>query len=156
MSTLSRRSFLKGTVAAGAAATAGLSLPSIITAQGKEPVKVGVLHSLSGTMAISEVSLRDVVEMAAEEVGLRWLEVFHMISNHCTRCFSGRGTKVQLKPKTHLHRRLPISHHIRHRRVDHGHTLDVRLRLDARTSIAARPACDLGTPRRHRARRRTP
>ena len=35
MSTLSRRSFLKGTVAAGAAASAGLSLPSIITAQGK-------------------------------------------------------------------------------------------------------------------------
>ena len=29
-----------------------------------ETVKLGVLHSLSGTMAISEVSLRDVVPMA--------------------------------------------------------------------------------------------
>ena len=31
-------------------------------------VKVGVLHSLSGTMAISETSLKDVVEMAVEEI----------------------------------------------------------------------------------------
>jgi urea transport system substrate-binding protein len=33
-----------------------------------EPIKIGVLHSLSGTMAISEVSLKDVVEMAVEEI----------------------------------------------------------------------------------------
>lgn len=33
-----------------------------------ETVKIGVLHSLSGTMAISEVSLKDVVEMAVEEI----------------------------------------------------------------------------------------
>ena len=33
-----------------------------------ETVKIGVLHSLSGTMAISEVSLRDVVLMAVEEI----------------------------------------------------------------------------------------
>jgi urea transport system substrate-binding protein len=32
------------------------------------PVKIGVLHSLSGTMAISEVSLRDAVLMAVEEI----------------------------------------------------------------------------------------
>ena len=31
-------------------------------------VKIGVLHSLSGTMAISETSLRDVVMMAVEEI----------------------------------------------------------------------------------------
>ena len=31
-------------------------------------MKIGVLHSLSGTMAISETSLRDVVLMAAEEI----------------------------------------------------------------------------------------
>jgi len=31
-------------------------------------VKVGILHSLSGTMAISETSLRDVVLMAVEEI----------------------------------------------------------------------------------------
>ena len=33
-----------------------------------ETVKVGILHSLSGTMAISETSLRDVVLMAVEEI----------------------------------------------------------------------------------------
>ncbi|SVE44380.1 uncharacterized protein METZ01_LOCUS497234, partial [marine metagenome] len=33
-----------------------------------EPVKVGILHSLSGTMAISEVSLRDAVLMAVDEI----------------------------------------------------------------------------------------
>ena len=31
-------------------------------------VKIGVLHSLSGTMAISETSLKDVVLMAVEEI----------------------------------------------------------------------------------------
>jgi urea transport system substrate-binding protein len=34
----------------------------------EEPVKIGILHSLSGTMAISEVSLRDAVLMAVEEI----------------------------------------------------------------------------------------
>src|SRR5438046_5667387 len=37
----------------------------------KEPIKIGVLHSLSGTMAISEVSLRDVVLMAVEEINAK-------------------------------------------------------------------------------------
>jgi len=34
----------------------------------EETVKIGVLHSLSGTMAISETSLRDVVLMAVDEI----------------------------------------------------------------------------------------
>ena len=38
------------------------------SAQAQEPVKIGILHSLSGTMAISEVSLRDAVLMAVEEI----------------------------------------------------------------------------------------
>ena len=33
-----------------------------------EPIKVGILHSLTGTMAISETSLKDVVNMAIEEI----------------------------------------------------------------------------------------
>ncbi len=37
-------------------------------AHAQETVKIGVLHSLSGTMAISETSLKDVVLMAAEEI----------------------------------------------------------------------------------------
>jgi urea transport system substrate-binding protein len=34
----------------------------------EETVKVGVLHSLTGTMAISETSLRDAVQMAVDEI----------------------------------------------------------------------------------------
>ncbi|MEW6664996.1 MAG: urea ABC transporter substrate-binding protein [Thermodesulfobacteriota bacterium] len=37
-------------------------------AQAAETIKVGVLHSLSGTMAISETSLKDVALMAFEEI----------------------------------------------------------------------------------------
>ena len=57
---LSRRTALMG---AGAA----LALPAIqpAWAQGA-PIKVGVLHSLSGTMAISETALRDTVLMMVE------------------------------------------------------------------------------------------
>nr|WP_238940512.1 urea ABC transporter substrate-binding protein [Pseudoroseomonas ludipueritiae] len=36
-------------------------------AQGSGPIKVGVLHSLSGTMAISETALRDTVLMMVED-----------------------------------------------------------------------------------------
>ncbi len=65
---LSRRKFLKkaGVMGLGAAAMSALPFPNVIRAA--EPVKIGVLHSLSGTMAISEVSLRDVVLMAVEEI----------------------------------------------------------------------------------------
>ncbi len=38
------------------------------TAQAADTIKVGVLHSLSGTMAISETSLKDVALMAIEEI----------------------------------------------------------------------------------------
>src|SRR5438309_11779982 len=46
-----------------------LVMPAI--AARAETVKVGVLHSLSGTMAISETSLRDVVLMAVEEINAK-------------------------------------------------------------------------------------
>ncbi|MBI1846761.1 MAG: urea ABC transporter substrate-binding protein [Candidatus Rokubacteria bacterium] len=64
----SRRDFLKRSLAVGAGLTAGVGLPRIISAQGKEPIKVGVLHSLSGTMAISEAPIKEVVLMAIEEI----------------------------------------------------------------------------------------
>lgn len=41
-------------------------LTTVLSSQAE--VKIGVLHSLSGTMAISETSLRDVVLMAVEEI----------------------------------------------------------------------------------------
>ncbi len=71
---IDRRKFLKGsaTAALGIAASGflgSLSLPGIVrAAKGSGPIKIGILHSLSGTMAISEVSLRDVVLMAVEEI----------------------------------------------------------------------------------------
>src|ERR1700675_4821136 len=71
MQGLSRRDFLKTTAAVGVgAAAAGLGFPAIGRAQGGT-VKVGVLHSLSGTMAISEVSLRDVCMMAFDEINAK-------------------------------------------------------------------------------------
>ena len=46
-----------------------VALPSgAYAAEDKGPIKIGILHSLSGTMAISETSLRDVILMAIEEV----------------------------------------------------------------------------------------
>lgn len=47
-------------------ATVGLSL-GISMAQAADTIKVGVLHSLSGTMAISETTLKDTVLMMIEE-----------------------------------------------------------------------------------------
>ena len=68
-----RREFLRqsaviglGAAAAGWLAGATWGRPAY-AATGQSPIKIGVLHSLSGTMAISEVSLRDVVLMAVEE-----------------------------------------------------------------------------------------
>jgi len=51
-------------VAAGLALAAA-TIPSIATAQGT--IKVGILHSLSGTMAISETTLKDTVLMMIDE-----------------------------------------------------------------------------------------
>jgi urea transport system substrate-binding protein len=43
-------------------------LSAVPIAKADDIVKIGVLHSLSGTMAISETSLRDVVLMAVDEI----------------------------------------------------------------------------------------
>lgn len=48
-------------------ALAAAVLP-VSAALAQDTVSIGVLHSLSGTMAISETSLKDVVEMAADEI----------------------------------------------------------------------------------------
>jgi urea transport system substrate-binding protein len=62
---LSRRGLVRlGTAAATVAAMGGiraLSTPAI--AQSTGPIKIGILHSLSGTMAISETTLKDVMLM---------------------------------------------------------------------------------------------
>jgi urea transport system substrate-binding protein len=43
------------------------SAPVAVGAQGQGPIKVGVLHSLSGTMAISETTLKDTILMMIDE-----------------------------------------------------------------------------------------
>ena len=48
------------------AALATTALPTLLAAQDC-PIKVGVLHSLSGTMAISETTLKDTMEMLVEQ-----------------------------------------------------------------------------------------
>jgi urea transport system substrate-binding protein len=65
---LNRRSLIKA--AAGTAALSSLPAAHLL-AQGTGPIKVGVLHSLSGTMAISETSLKDVALMAFEEINAK-------------------------------------------------------------------------------------
>ena len=59
--TFTRRK-LFGAALAGATLLGGLG-----TASAQETIKVGILHSLSGTMAISETTLKDVMLMLIEE-----------------------------------------------------------------------------------------
>jgi urea transport system substrate-binding protein len=55
-----------------AAMTGAASLPVSIEAFGaKDPIKVGVLHSLSGTMAISETALKNTALMTFEEINAK-------------------------------------------------------------------------------------
>jgi len=62
---MTRRLFIKAGVAAAAIAFAG------VAGAQQKTVKIGVLHSLSGTMAISETVLKDVVLMAVDEINAK-------------------------------------------------------------------------------------
>ncbi|MEM7440557.1 MAG: urea ABC transporter substrate-binding protein [Pseudomonadota bacterium] len=55
---------MKQTLLSSAAVLAALSAPALAC---DAPIKVGVLHSLSGTMAISERTLKDTMEMLVEQ-----------------------------------------------------------------------------------------
>jgi urea transport system substrate-binding protein len=68
MSQFNRRNFIKtGGSVIVVGATAGTSLlPSLAAAE--ETVKIGLLHSLSGTIAIAEASLVDAEKLAVEEI----------------------------------------------------------------------------------------
>jgi len=50
-----------------AAAGVALGLSAVLPAKADDTIKVGILHSLSGTMAISETTLKDVMLMLIEE-----------------------------------------------------------------------------------------
>src|ERR1700712_1119670 len=53
------------------AALCAMLLAFTLQARADDTVKIGILHSLSGTMAISETSLRDVVLMAVDEINAK-------------------------------------------------------------------------------------
>jgi urea transport system substrate-binding protein len=59
-------SVTRRTLLGGAALAPALAFGSV-TAQAQDTIKVGILHSLSGTMAISETTLKDVMLMLIEE-----------------------------------------------------------------------------------------
>ena len=65
---ISRRS-ATASLTAVALGVAGLAFSSM--AQAADTIKVGVLHSLSGTMAISETVLKDTVLMAIDEINAK-------------------------------------------------------------------------------------
>jgi urea transport system substrate-binding protein len=80
---MTRRDLLRKAGTTGLALAAGQAVaPFLLTGCGREvsankksgaksgggPIKVGILHSLTGTMAISETSLKDVELMAIEEI----------------------------------------------------------------------------------------
>ena len=61
---MKRRDFLKAVTAAVALPEAFVSLPSFAA----DTIKVGILHSLSGTMAISETALKETALMTIAEI----------------------------------------------------------------------------------------
>jgi len=61
---VARRPLTRRSLIAAAAVALGLAA---IPAQAQDTIKVGILHSLSGTMAISETTLKDVMLMLIEE-----------------------------------------------------------------------------------------
>ena len=63
-----RRNFVKTVSAVAVSAALGLSSFNALAA---ETIKVGVLHSLSGTMAISETALKETVLMAIAEINAK-------------------------------------------------------------------------------------
>jgi urea transport system substrate-binding protein len=66
-----RRDFIRAAAAGSALVLPGLTASNIVLAQDKSPIKVGVLHSLSGTMAISETALKNTALMTIEEINAK-------------------------------------------------------------------------------------
>lgn len=59
---------LNGIWHAAVAAAVIAGAPMAATAQSGGTIKIGVLHSLSGTMAISETTLKDTILMMVDDV----------------------------------------------------------------------------------------
>src|SRR6478672_6256742 len=67
---MKRRDFIKTSAGVIAAASAAPWASSVFAAD-NTPIKVGVLHSLSGTMAISETALKNTALMTFEEINAK-------------------------------------------------------------------------------------
>ena len=65
---MQRRYSLKALAAAAAVAGIGFTA---LSAQAADTIKVGVLHALSGTMAISETALKDMALMTIDEINAK-------------------------------------------------------------------------------------
>src|SRR5687767_4248177 len=68
VSLMLRRTFITRLIAG---ATLSAAMLSAVAAHAADTIKIGVLHSLSGTMAISETVLKDVTLMAIEEINAK-------------------------------------------------------------------------------------
>ena len=64
----SRRSFIQSMTAIATAVTFMSASLTALAADDKGPIKVGILHSLSGTMAISETALKDMALMTIDDI----------------------------------------------------------------------------------------
>lgn len=64
---MNRKEFLKSMLGLAIGASAMLA----VTAQAADTIKVGILHSLSGTMAISETALKNTALMTIEEINAK-------------------------------------------------------------------------------------
>ncbi|RRA35867.1 transporter substrate-binding protein, partial [Cronobacter sakazakii] len=62
-----RRTLLK----AFALSASVISMGFAFSAQAADTIKVGIMHSLSGTMAISETPLKDVALMTIDEINAK-------------------------------------------------------------------------------------
>ncbi len=62
------RSVSAALVASGVLALTSITSPGVLAA---DTIKVGILHSLSGTMAISETVLKDVALMTIDEINAK-------------------------------------------------------------------------------------
>lgn len=61
---MQRRTFLKAFALSASVVAMGVSF----SVQAADTIKVGIMHSLSGTMAISETPLKDVALMTIDEI----------------------------------------------------------------------------------------
>ena len=64
---MDRKQFIKTVISA----TLGISSAFAMTTHAAETIKVGILHSLSGTMAISETALKNTALMTIDEINAK-------------------------------------------------------------------------------------